>query len=751
MSSHAITSLDKLPRVLTKKLHRLRRRVALWFTVDGLNRLLGVALALVAVDLLIDWYFRMDLAQRGIMLVLMLGVLVWIAWRFLLKPLSTKLTDEALCLEMEKHGHYSEELISALEFSRTDWSRHPNVAPGLVRETIAKGMAVGDRLSLDGILRQSRFRANLLLFALLLAAVIGLGVACNQTAVMSTWLNRNVMLGNASWPQDFYFHVSNSEGTTLRIPRGDDYTLTANIQDGYRYLPDEVKVEFRSGAGRRLESMERADDGLSFRHQMLSVTESLDFRLTSKKIKSDWYQIELLRRPEIKQVDLLTKPPEYTGAGVSALPPGQGPYYVLKGSSLAVRGEADKPLAGAAVIAGEERWPLAVEDRRFTGEVPADQLTSGTYTVEIEDREKVLQGEAVPRGLGMREPLGFKLRLKDDETPKIKARLQGVSGMVVSRARLPYEATLSDDFALTEVELAWEWREDTSEAEETTGHHTPGGAVEHLGKGTMELDEAFEIEALDIPAGSRLSFHLSATDNDVVSGPKTGESTKMIVRVVSEAELRDDLLRREKDQRQLVADMVDALDRLLTESQALAAETRSVFPLESEARNQVVRFAKRQSQLGNGLLPVAERLRGMVAEISNNKLEEDDGILQQRLRGRIIEPLENVAQEELRLAAEYLERVRRAGDLEEHRVLFTAALSNQEAGLKRLREILVHMVKNESYQQAVNLLYEIQKSQEDLRKRTEKEKAELLEKVLQESKTGEAPEPETNTNPSQQP
>ena len=133
MSSDALTSLDKLPQVLTDKLGRLRRRVTLWFTVDGLIRVIGVAFALIALDLLIDWFFRMDRAQRGIMLVIMIGVLLWVAWRHLVRPLKAKLTDEALCLEMEKHGEYSEELISALEFSRTDWSKQPNVAPGLVK------------------------------------------------------------------------------------------------------------------------------------------------------------------------------------------------------------------------------------------------------------------------------------------------------------------------------------------------------------------------------------------------------------------------------------------------------------------------------------------------------------------------------------------------------------------------------------------------------------------------------------------
>jgi hypothetical protein len=115
--------------------------------------------------------------------------------------------------------------------------------------------------------------------------------------------------------------------------------------------------------------------------------------------------------------------------------------------------------------------------------------------------------------------------------------------------------------------------------------------------------------------------------------------------------------------------------------------------------------------------------------------------LQERLRDRIIDPLQALAENELNLASEYLGRVRRAKKAEERRIVFTAAVNNQQIALKRLRAILVHMVKNESYQQAVNLLYEIQKSQDDLRKRTDEQKADLLDKVIRDGESDPEAQP----------
>ena len=743
MSSHAISSTAKLPSSLTEKLRSLRRQIALWFTVDGLNRLLITALGLIGLDLAIDWYFRMDKAQRGIMLVLMLGALVWVAWRYLVRPLMarSKLTDEALCLEVEQRDKsLSEALISALEFSRTDWSQQPNVAMGMVKATIAQGAAASESISINGIIRKERFWWNAFLLALLLIASGVLAVACLSNKTMSTWLNRNVLLGSAEWPQDFYFDVQGAEGQRLSIPRGDDWPLVASIREDYRYLPSVVNVEFRSGAGRRLESMNGDDDGQTFRHQMVSVTEPIEFRFTSKSIKSEWYQVNLLNRPELSSVSLLTTPPSYTGVGETALPAEQGPYYILKGSTFSIRGEADKALAGAQLVLGEMRVELAVSDKTFSGTASAEQLVSGTYQVEIQDTEQILLPGATERsGLGTRETLKFKVRLKDDEKPKVKATLKGVSGMVVARARLPYQATISDDFSIDQLQLHWQWRQDNSDGEDAKGELTPPGATSQLKTSKMTLTEAFELQPLDIAAGSRLSLQLKATDNNSVSGPGIGESTDMIVRVVSEAELRDDLLRREKDQRQLFSEMVDQQDVLLTECQALQALTRAESELSREQRGDVVRFQKRQKLLGDGLKPMIERLSNMVEEIRNNRLEDAKGVLQTRLMEKIIEPLKIIRVEHMALASDALDRVRRSETLNDRQQAFTNATGSQQRALKLMREVLVHMVKNEGYQQAVNLLYEIQKTQEDLRKRTETEKAKLLDPLLKDGKTSRPP------------
>src|SRR4051812_37642471 len=113
MSSTAIQTA--LPAPIESKLRSLRRGVKAWLWIDGAGRLLASALALILLDLAIDWYFRMDWAQRAVSLGLMIAALLAVAYRRLLRPLLASVTDDALCLRVEdRHDTLGQSLISAV-------------------------------------------------------------------------------------------------------------------------------------------------------------------------------------------------------------------------------------------------------------------------------------------------------------------------------------------------------------------------------------------------------------------------------------------------------------------------------------------------------------------------------------------------------------------------------------------------------------------------------------------------------------
>ena len=224
----------------------------------------------------------------------------------------------------------------------------------------------------------------------------------------------------------------------------------------------------------------------------------------------------------------------------------------------------------------------------------------------------------------------------------------------------------------------------------------------------------------------------SAKDNNEVSGPNVGESTRILLRVVGEAELRTDLLRREKEQRQILLELVKKQDLLLTDTGALAAELLDIDILGRSEKERLAELQKRQKLLSVNINNIVKRLDGMVSEIINNRLEDDDGILKQRLRQKVIVPLGSLVDEVIPVAALELDSSRRILEKDSRNESMRVAGQFQFTALEVMKEVLVHMVRNEGYQQAVNLLYEIQRAQERMNKMTAKAKEESLSNVVRE-------------------
>jgi hypothetical protein len=141
---------------------------------------------------------------------------------------------------------------------------------------------------------------------------------------------------------------------------------------------------------------------------------------------------------------------------------------------------------------------------------------------------------------------------------------------------------------------------------------------------------------------------------------------------------------------------------------------------------------KRQKLLSVNVNNIVKRLDGMVSEIINNRLEEDDGILKQRLRQKVIVPLATLVEEVIPVAALELDSSRRKLEKDSRNESLRIASQSQFTVLEAMKEVLVHMVRNEGYQQAVNLLYEIQRAQERMNKMTAKAKEESLGNVVRE-------------------
>ncbi len=742
MSDVAASPFSRETAPVVSRLGALRFQISLWFWADGLSRVLWSAAGLLVLDLGIDWFFRMDLPQRVVMLGLMIATICWVAYRRLVRPLSASITEDALALQVEKGNKgLGESLISALQFARMgDISSH-GMSPTMVQETIRRGMQAAKGINFGGILDAGEFRLNVVLVLVALAAFAGGGAGVAMNPLMRIWFNRNILLGNDVWPQKTYLEVMRAENGRVKFPRGEDWTQVVRVRENSLIVPENVNIEFRRSRGRQTQAMKKTGDR-AFEAVFSNVIEEFDFRARGGDDVTPWIRVELVEQPAVEKLILKVTPPKYTGKSDESLPPGKGPYFVLKGSSLQLSGTANKPLARAALVIDGKSHPLTLASpTEFSGEVSAKDLTAGQYVIDLEDTEK----------LTGRRPTVFGLRITPDREPKVRARLVGVSGMVVPRARIPLICKISDDYSVVGAEVSYLWRDDVAQTTNDGKLPLPA-AKDLLGKREVDFADSLDLEPLKIPTGTSLNFHVASQDNDNVSGPNIGKSSDFLLRVVTEEELRTDLLRREKEQRQEFERLLKNQEDLLTDAKALQAGVGEQA-LTQEQKDALMQFQRRQKVIGTNVAAIGDRLNGIVIEVRNNRLEDPAGKLEKRLLEDIIKPMGEIADLAVPDVVQQLDKSRRlATDAAPRGVALAAAITRQEEIADVMREILKHLVKSEGYQEAVNLLYEIQKSQQDVYDKTIKEKQDRIKGIIEGRSPEEgSPKPEEGEKPAEGP
>lgn len=722
---------------LESRLERLRRQIASWLLLDGGARFVWTLLVVIGLDFVLDFVLHLDKMQRGAILVLVLGFLAARAWKLLVWIPSQKTRSEALCFEIQKHyPSLGDGLVTAYELAHHEGKQQAAlVSLPLVQQAVRLGMSALESVSLDTLLNASRMRTNWLRLLVGLAALMALqvAIAVKPQPMATIWFQRNVLLREVAWPQDVYLQLEGAKEGRIKAYRGEEWQAVVIAEAKPGKMPASVTLEFRGGAARPAQVMKQVSEG-RFELTVATLRQSGQVRARASGIVSPWHDLELIDPPAVDVLELFVKLPAYAGSEEVALPAGQGPYPVLEGSSLRIKGRFNKPVARAEVSQGEWRKTLSVNNEgglEFAGEIDSADLKTGSYLLSIGD----LEGHVSKQGVT------FGIRLVPDAEPKVKVKLLGVGGMITKRALIPWELRATDDHGLAEI--GGRYRTVKPDGEKGAAEAGAASKVDgdpfaislgdlKLPRTQVVLPQTLDVEKLVVSEGSNLSLWVVAADNDNIGPANVGRSADMSLKVVTEEEFRQSILEREKELRLELERQLRASEELLTDIKALRVSQKGEGTGDNEA---LVNLARRQKGIATVLQSISSRLKNIVGEIAINRIEGDEAKLQTRLKDEIIAPLDALITERLAKIVMGLDQVRRESKS-------ASALSSglvpleMEEGLacEDLRKILAAMSESEDFQKAVNMLYEIQRAQQDVLRRTQQEKERRIREALESKK-----------------
>lgn len=471
-------------------------------------------------------------------------VLVVLA-RQVLHPLRRIPSSDALALRVERRAPIlRSRLISALQLGRERLD-HP-VAEGFVRRLVVEARdateAVDPRLvaPADSLRRQSR------------RVFPALGVLALLFAV--TWPTSGILLRRA-----FLEEIPVPRRTRLvevtgprTIGRGDDVSLAAVVEG---VVPASGTVWIRHASGRVQRLPVDADPARRgrFERVVANVPTGFRYRLKVNDAESEEFEVRVLPRPVATNLVVLQELPAYTGLAPRQLEPTQ--LSLLEGSRIVLRGRADQPLKAATVRLGglEEVLPArlnAADPAAFEASIDVLDPRLNSLSVDLVDLQ----------GIPSRDPAVYPIEVVPDRPPQVRVtapvrreELSTPRGTVL----VAFEAT--DDLGLAGLRLRYE---------QPGTNAAPAGMIElDLEDGVgSEVRRRFEwsLGSLtpEVAQGQFLEFWVEALDRRDKPGPGVGRSEKYLVRVVSEAEKRADLLARASDAIGKLGDVAQGQERL---------------------------------------------------------------------------------------------------------------------------------------------------------------------------------------------
>ena len=711
------TTSKNMPKLVMEKLLRMRSKLTRWILIHGLGRWLIAILAVLAFDVALDRFFKMDFAQRLVMLIAMaVAAVVYFGIR-VVKPLFSRLSDDALIYEVEnKNPELKESLLSSVQLSRDEDWKQWGTSAALAAATIQQGIEKSKLVDFSKALDLSRHLQNWLLLMAGLAMAAGVGVGISQTEFLKTWFNRNILLLEDQWPQATYLEIVGAVDGELILPRGGDHRQLVRVTEDSLESDVSVSLEISHQGGKTFHQMKPTGklDGREHVFVFHNVSSPFRFRASGGDDVTSWVDVKLVEPPSVIQLDLNVLMPAYTGVTRRELQ-GVGPHSVLVGSRLDVGIKTNKALSAANLKLDQEVYPMQLgeDDTQFNLTIPGEgqALVGGEYEFELVDSS----------GMKSSRRSKFRVTIKEDDVPKIRASLLGISGLVSARANLPASYQAVDSYGLTQLAFDATWK--TGDNDEKTGQRELVFAEPRPGEDGLPIRQVkdfaeLDLEPLGLSPGTSFRFSVTAKDNHP-GKPNVGRSQEFLLRVVTDEELRADLLRREIEQRKAFDDQAYQVQlALMTEIQAIAARTRqdgvTQEEFDSKREAALIALVRKQKGVGTVLDRVANRFEEFLVEVKNNRLDEAENQLapeqriETRFDERIIGPIRQLDSELISLASRQFDNARRAiRDQSELEEIVDQSVELQLAILEEMKRILSAMADSESFQEIINDFLEV--------------------------------------------
>lgn len=580
--------------ILAARLDALRRArllVSVQFGVLAtLAGLLALALLLAAVEAV---FYAPVPVRVALLLAACSGAVLSLLW-LAVRPLTRPETPQELALRLEGHfPQLKQRLISVLQL----WSHREHNPEGYSTQMIEALARQAQDVARELDFSQIVDRRRPLLAARFLGVVVLVWVvaALSLTEAVQGALGRyRHPLASFARPADTFLHIEPGDCRTIK---GQDVAVRIALQG---IIPNSVQIASKPDYRKVWREAQLATDGRDtltyvFRNPM----SSLDYTVTAGDAQSPLFRLTVIDRPVVTQLQQRYEFPAYTRLEPRTETERAGDISALRGTRVSFEIVSSKALS-AARLAFSDSSHLACSIEARVARTTLNVQEAGTYYIQLLDLE----------GFANAQPIQYRVLAIPDEAPTVRVVSPGEDVDLGESMLVGLVVEAVDDFGFSAMDLVYVWAD---RKPVRLPIPLPGESV-----GELRVQYVWDLGNLDLMPEDQVTYHVEVSDNDTVSGPKTGSSAQFVVRFPSIHEILQEV---EQDQQRQIDEVARILEEGKTVREHLEAARRELLKQEDlpwEKKRDVEAVLDKQRQMAEDLKRISDRVGEAVDKLQKS-------------------------------------------------------------------------------------------------------------------------------------
>lgn len=382
MSTDPLSTGAALVEAKLRKAWRKERR---FHHGNGLAHLVVWLLALILVDLLVDWLFLLPGSGRVILLVVNVAVLGWVLWHYWLRHLR-RYDPVRVALQVERgHPELESLLVSYVQLGRES-PETAHASPSLLRVLRRQTIEVTQPIDFREIISYNELQR---IFALSAAILLFFALYSVNWGKHLEVLARRML--DPSYQKGYPTRTTIGKITgNVTLRQGDSVTLTA-WADGLLPKRGSLRVRPQGGEWERI-ALFPSQDPTEFAYRFREVFQSFDYYVRLGDARSRTFAVTAIPPPRIVETHVYLRYPDYTKQKARTVDFLN--LEVPEGTEMTWELICDQPLRSAGMLRDEtDASPMALDPAGKTARLTLTATESFAYQFRWTERTHAYQYE----------------------------------------------------------------------------------------------------------------------------------------------------------------------------------------------------------------------------------------------------------------------------------------------------------------------------------------------------------------------